>query len=304
MNQNAPWLTPKTEVVRTGKDTVFTDLFGIPRYYTELVNTLKPELATNEDDIELVSLNSVLMVKPYNDIGLLVKNNLLVCAEAQSTWSVNILIRLFMYLADTYHRYIQAHPEMNVYGSKKIILPVPCCFLIYTGSRKNCPKILSLAYEFWGGHSPLDLTIKVLTKPGTDNIVEQYIFFCHVFNDQVKLHGRTAKAIESTIEICQCQNVLVEYLTERKKEVKDIMSLLFSQEDVTERYGNACREEGRTEGREEGRAEGREEERSIFLADIAERAKKMFRRGFSLDDVNEFTGLPLKQLQAIQAGLT
>ena len=115
MNQNAPWLTPKTEAVRTGKDTVFTDLFGIPRYYTELVNTLKPGLATGEDDIELVSLHSVLVVKPYNDIGLLVKNNLLLCAEAQATWSVNILIRLFMYLADTYHQYIEAHPEMNIY---------------------------------------------------------------------------------------------------------------------------------------------------------------------------------------------
>ena len=161
MAQTAPWLTLNAKAVRTGKDTVFTDLFGIPRYYTELVNALKPELATSEDDIELVSLHSVLMVKPYNDIGLLVKNNLLLCAEAQSTWSVNILIRLFMYLADTYHQYIQAHPEMNIYGSKKIILPVPCCFLIYTGVMKQCPKILSLAYEFWGGHSPLDLNIKV-----------------------------------------------------------------------------------------------------------------------------------------------
>lgn len=43
------------------------------------------------------------------------------------------------------------------------------------------------------------------------------------------------------------------------QEADDIMSMLFSQEEVTERYGYECREGGRKEGRKQGRDEGRKE---------------------------------------------
>ncbi len=68
---------------------------------------------------------------------------------------------------------------------------------------------------------------------------------------QARLHGRTKLTMEETIRICQGENVLTGYLTERKKEVEDIMSMLFSQEEVTERYGYERYAEGRDEGRKE-----------------------------------------------------
>ena len=87
---------------------------------------------------------------------------------------------------------------------------------------------------------------------GVAVIIQQYIRFCHVFDEQVQNYGRTSRAVEQTIRICQDENVLRKYLEERKKEVKDIMMTLFQQEEVTERYGRECREQGREEGREEG----------------------------------------------------
>lgn len=45
--------------------------------------------------------------------------------------------------------------------------------------------------------------------------------------------------------------MLATYLADRAKEVEDIMMTLFSQEEATERYGHACREEGRSEGKTE-----------------------------------------------------
>jgi len=64
---------------------------------------------------------------------------------------------MFMYLAETYHRYIQNHKEMNLYGSKKVKIPRPKCYVIYTGENKDCPKVLSLAEEFFKNNSALDL---------------------------------------------------------------------------------------------------------------------------------------------------
>ncbi len=91
---------------RKGKDSVFIDLFHHPKYAAQMVKALNPKIELTKEDIEFVTLHSVLMIKQYNDLGLLVKGKLLICSEAQSTWSLNVLIRMFMYLAETYHRHI------------------------------------------------------------------------------------------------------------------------------------------------------------------------------------------------------
>lgn len=245
------WRQDKGKANRKGKDSIFIDLFHQPKYAAEMVQTLHPEQEVTEQDITFVSLRSILMVRPYNDLGLLFREKLLICSEAQSTWSLNVLVRMFMYLAETYHRYIQHHREMNLYGTKKVSLPIPECYIIYTGKDKNCPEELSLAKEFFGKDAVLDLKVKVLTTAGTDNIIQQYVRFCHIFDEQVKIYGRTRQTIEEIIRICHNEHVLSRYLEERKKEVEDIMSMLFSQEEATERYGYERYTEGRDEGRKE-----------------------------------------------------
>ena len=273
------WTQDEVKANRKSKDSIFIDLFHQPKYAAKMVQTLHPEQAVTEQDITFVSLRSILMVRPYNDLGLLFKGKLLICSEAQSTWSLNVLVRMFMYLAETYHRYIQHHKEMNLYSSKKVSLPIPECYVIYTGRDKDCPEELSLAKEFFGRDAVLDLKVKVLTTAGNDNIIQQYVRFCHVFNEQVRLHGRTKQTVEEIIRICRDENVLADYLVERKKEVEDIMSMLFSQEEVTERYGNECREEGREEGKNEIVLEMLREKQPL---DLISRVSK-----FSLEKITE-----------------
>ena len=247
MGDNADWLEDKASARRKGKDSVFIDLGHIPANAVEMVKAFSPGLEVTEEDIEFVTLHSVLMVRPYNDLGLLVKDKMFFCSEAQSTWSLNVLVRMFLYLAETYNRYIQKHKEMNIYGTKKITIPKTACFVIYTGDKKNLPEFMHLAEEFFAGDSALDLKVKVLATPGTADIVQQYIRFCHLFDEQVKVHGKTKLAIEETIRLCRDENVLAKYLAEREGEVEDIMMTLFSQEEVNERYGYECRKEGREE---------------------------------------------------------
>ncbi|WP_031549359.1 hypothetical protein [Oribacterium sp. FC2011] len=43
------------------------------------------------------------------------------------------------------------------------------------------------------------------------DIINQYVRFCHIFNKQVKIYGRTRKAVDETIRICQREAVLEEF---------------------------------------------------------------------------------------------
>lgn len=227
----------KLKARRKGKDSIFLNLFHIPQYTVELVKALHPELSIDESDVETVTLQSVLTIKPYNDLGILVKDKLLILVESQSTWSVNILIRILLYWASTYHEYLKKNSELDLYGSGKIFLPKPEFYVIYVGKNKNCPREISLAEEFFDGDKTADLRVKILTEAGKENIIQQYIEFCHVFDRQMRKHGYTLKAVLETIKICQDENVLRGYLEKQKQEVQTIMMTLFTQEEVMKRYG-------------------------------------------------------------------
>ena len=243
MEMNDEVLDSNVTARRKGKDSVFLNLFHIPQYTVELVKALHPNLKINESDVQTVSLQSILLAKPYNDLGVLVKGKLLIFAEAQSTWSVNVVVRILLYLMMTYHDYLKENSQLDVYGSPKISLPKPEFYVIYTGDKKDCPSELSLAEEFFDGDAPVDLSVKVLTKAGTEDIIQQYIRFCKVFDEQRKKHGYTLKTILETIRICRDENVLREYLTKQAKEVQTIMMTLFSQEEAMKRHDNTTRNE-------------------------------------------------------------
>ena len=236
---------------------MFLHLFSIPKYQLQMIQTLHPEMSgITEDDIKLVTLNHVLLNGQYNDLALMVRDKLIIFVEAQSTWSINILMRILLYLASTYHDYIIEN-RLNVYGSMKMDIPEPEFYVIYTGSRRIDKDVISLRQDFWNNpDAKLDLTARVINSENKDDIIGQYIIFTHVFDEQVKIYGYTLEAAENTIRICMDDNVLREYLNGRKKEVITTMMLLFDQDYATEMYGKECRQEGEKVGRQEGRQEG------------------------------------------------
>ena len=63
-------------------------------------------------------------------------------------------------------------------------------------------------------------------------MINQYIFFCKVFNEPTKQHGMTQKTVTETIRICKDRNVLREHLAQREKEVVTIMMSLFDEEQI------------------------------------------------------------------------
>ncbi len=219
------------------KDSVFTNLFQDKKYLLQLYRALHPEDSdVTEEEIADITIKHVLVDADYNDLGFSVGNRLIVLVESQSTWTFNIIIRALMYLIQTYHDYFK-RTSQNLYGSKKVNMPKPELYVIYTGERKNVPDTITLRKEFFSGEKvAIDVEVNVLYQENETDIIGQYIIFCKVYNEQRKRYGTTKQAVTETIRICKNRNVLKEYLESKEQEVYDIMMTLFDDEQILKAY--------------------------------------------------------------------
>ena len=251
------------------KDSVFVDLFRNPENVLQLYQELHPEDAdVDVSDIDIRTINAVLVNTIYNDLGFLVKgkpekskkkarknqsgsedkkDKFILLVEAQSKWNPNMTLRMLNYLVETYRRYL-ADTNQSEHSSAKVKLPKPELYLVYTGDdRKNVPDEVSFKEDYFNGDAPVDLKIKILSKEGTSTIAGQYIGFCKVYNQQKARHNDSIKCAEETVKICIKKGYLVQYLTTHQKEVISMMRELFDEQAMRESYDKARARELKTE---------------------------------------------------------
>lgn len=292
--------TKKKFVKWDAKASVFTHLFSIPRYMKELYVCLHPEDKNiKEDELKSYTISNIFTNSLINDMGILVRQLVIILAEAQSSWSINILPRTLSYLSETYNRYIQ-DTNQNIYGSKKVTLPKPELYVICTDKQIK-DKEISFKKEFFNNEeSAVEIRIKIITLKNAAKIVKEYIKFSNILDKNNKKYGYTKKSIMTTVDYCIEHKILKDYLIEHKKEVYNIMTSIYDQKTATEMYGREQYAEGKLEGRAEGekkgRAEGKKEgmlESFILmvkkgLIEIADAAKEL---GISKKEFTKLAGL-------------
>ena len=270
----------------TIKDSVFTSVFKEKKYLLQLYKALHPEdEAATEDDLQHVTVSNVLVNDIFNDVGFRVGSTLLILIESQATWTSNIIFRALMYLVQTYREYFR-ETKQDVYKSKKLKMPVPELYVIYTGKRKDRPEEISLSKEFFDGKEIcLDVKVKMIYDGKEGDIISQYVKFTKVCNEQVALYGRTRKAIKETIRICKDKNVLKEYLESREQEVLDMLMELYDQEEVMRSYLESERYEAAQEAKN---------------ATKIETAKRFLQMGkFSIEDIAIGSGLSVEEVKKL-----
>ena len=224
-------------VKSTVKYSLFTNLFGDSKYLLQFYQAIHPEdKDVKEEDLRTVTLENILTDGIYNDLGFIKGDKIMILAEAQSTWTSNIIIRALEYLVNSYRRYFSEN-GMDLYQSKKVSLPKPELYVIYTGNRKNRPEKITLTNEFFHGEeTAIEVTVKMIYEGKKGDIISQYVAFTRILNAQIKLHGRTRATILETIRICKNKDVLKEYLEGKESEVVDIMMQLYDQEEIMRVY--------------------------------------------------------------------
>ncbi len=233
----------------------------------------------------------------------------MILTEAQSTWSMNILIRMLFYTAETYRDYFMKK-NADLYSSTKAFMPKAELYVIFTGERGQRPEYISLSQEFFGGKEcGVEVRAKVLYGDEGNDIISQYVSFSKVYTEQVKRHGYSRKAVQETIRICRDRDVLAEYLKTRESEVVSIMMMLFDdayiqrayhmrvEREAAEKAKIAAEKEGGATGGKEVRASMEKEvreavEKEAVLASLQatmENAAKMIRAGrVNMDEVPQF----------------
>lgn len=187
-----------------------------------------------------------------------------------------------MYLVQTYHDYFEEQ-DADLYGSRKVHVPKPELYMIYTGERVGRPEAVSFAEEFFGGKEcAIEVKVKVIYGGKGNDIISQYVAFTKVYNEQMKLHGRSREAVTETIRICKDRNVLREFLESREKEVISIMMTLFDEERIMRTYVASERREA-----------------------VREAVEKMLKAGkMSAEEIaGYFSELSVEDVQEIEKGL-
>jgi len=279
---------------REAKDSVFCDLFSHKRYLLHLYRDLHPEDgAANAGDVELVTLDRILTNGQFNDLGFMVRDRLVVLAEAQSTWSPNIVVRMLLYLADTYRRHL-AKTEQNKYLATAIRLPAPELLVIFTGSRRGVPEELSFARDILGlEECCVDVRVRVVRECG--GILGEYVDFTRVFDEKRKEYGYTLDAIEATIDACAEAGILREYLTERRKEVVKMMHSMIDHEEALAAFEQEVRESSYAKGIEQGIEQGQEQGLASSLSNL------MASMGWDIEQAMEKLGIPSDDRQKMES---
>ena len=135
----------KSHVVkRATKDTVFSDLFSIPKYKKELYLALHPRVKdVDENDIRTITLKHVITNGVVNDLSITVSNVLMILVEAQSTWNENMPLRMLEYLTESISQYLST-TDQQLLSSKKVYLPNIELYVVYTGKKLVKTKKISL----------------------------------------------------------------------------------------------------------------------------------------------------------------
>ena len=106
---------------RVYKDALFRDIFNNVERLPSVYEALLACTATPED-IRLATMEETLFTGVQNDVGFIVGNQHVLLIEHQSTINANMPLRLFMYLAEVYRRYVD---EDAIYKKNMLPLPAP-----------------------------------------------------------------------------------------------------------------------------------------------------------------------------------
>ena len=163
---------------------------------------------------------------------------------------------------------------------------MPEIYVIFTGERKTKPSEISLSQEFFGGKEcGIDVRVKMIYDGKEGDIINQYVLFTKICNEQMKEHGRTRKAVMEAIRICKDRDVLREYLSNRESEVVSIMMVLYDEEEIMRSYVESERHEAKRDEK-------------------IETAKRMLNDGaLSMDKVAEFSNLPIEVIEKLAGEL-
>ncbi|EJP24536.1 hypothetical protein HMPREF1142_1799 [Peptostreptococcaceae bacterium AS15] len=278
----------------TLKDSLFIDLFSDKMRLIQLYKSLiDDEREISQDDIEILTIQNIILRGIYNDLGFRVKDEIIILMEAQTTYTTNIVLRILFYLSETLKNYIidsSENKNLNeLYNTKPRIIPKIKLFVVYTGDKIMQDHDLYLKDVMVENDiiSDIDMKVRVLCTGSKNSILGQYILFTQIYTKQKKECKDIETAVKNTIEICMNDDILKEYLDYRKMEVQEMITAFTTQEEAFESFLKDEVKRGRKEGEEKGKMD------TLI---------NFFKNGVGLDVISKGLGMSIDEVKSILIG--
>ena len=242
-------------VNRIYKDRLYKMIFNDKSELLKLYNAIN---GTHYDDpamLTITTLDNAIYMTIENDLSFIIDMRLALY-EQQSTVNPNLPLRFLMYITDIYSAYTK---DMNIYGSKKVQIPLPSFVIFYNGVKSQPDRTEFLLSELF--HPTTDqpaLELKAVMLNINKGHNQELMNACHTLRDYSEYVARIrtysaemplTDAVEKAITECIHENILRDFLLKNRAEAK-AMSIYEYDEEKTLRM---FREEGYEDGERNGK---------------------------------------------------
>lgn len=242
-------------VNRIYKDRLYKMIFNDKSELLKLYNAIN---GTHYDDpamLTITTLDNAIYMTMENDLSFIIDMRLALY-EQQSTVNPNLPLRFLMYITDIYSAYTK---DMNIYGSKKVQIPLPSFVIFYNGVKSQPDRTEFLLSELF--HPTTDqpaLELKAVMLNINKGHNQELMNACHTLRDYSEYVARIrtysaemplTDAVEKAITECIHENILRDFSLKNRAEAK-AMSIYEYDEEKTLRM---FREEGYEDGERNGK---------------------------------------------------
>ena len=242
-------------VNRIYKDRLYKMIFNDKSELLKLYNAIN---GTHYDDpamLTITTLDNAIYMTMENDLSFIIDMRLALY-EQQSTVNPNLPLRFLMCITDIYSAYTK---DMNIYGSKKVQIPLPSFVIFYNGVKSQPDRTEFLLSELF--HPTTDqpaLELKAVMLNINKGHNQELMNACHTLRDYSEYVARIrtysaemplTDAVEKAITECIHENILRDSLLKNRAEAK-AMSIYEYDEEKTLRM---FREEGYEDGERNGK---------------------------------------------------
>ena len=240
---------------RIYKDRLYKMIFNDKSELLKLYNAIN---GTHYDDpamLTITTLDNAIYMTMENDLSFIIDMRLALY-EQQSTVNPNLPLRFLMYITDIYSAYTK---DMNIYGSKKVQIPLPSFVIFYNGVKSQPDRTEFLLSELF--HPTTDqpaLELKAVMLNINKGHNQELMNACHTLRDYSEYVARIrtysaemplTDAVEKALTECIHENILRDFLLKNRAEAK-AMSIYEYDEEKTLRM---FREEGYEDGERNGK---------------------------------------------------
>lgn len=242
-------------VNRIYKDRLYKMIFNDKSELLKLYNAIN---GTHYDDpamLTITTLDNAIYMTMENDLSFIIDMRLALY-EQQSTVNPNLPLRFLMYITDIYSAYTK---DMNIYGSKKVQIPLPSFVIFYNGVKSQPDRTEFLLSELF--HPTTDqpaLELKAVMLNINKGHNQELMNACHTLRDYSEYVARIrtysaemplTDAVEKAITECIHENILRDFLLKNRAEAKAMSIYEYDEEKTLHMF----REEGYEDGERNGK---------------------------------------------------